>query len=575
MENQTEIRIHELVFKSVEGIITEPECRELETIVANNIQARDIYSKCIKLNMKMLSLREKFSGSSDLSMIVHDSSDIHSRGDSIDICNEILDVLSEKENTAPAVDIIEEPKKPVIEKVTVKQVESKPHLFYRVYNALVTIAAVFMFLFIVYANIFPPQYTEPVATVTDQLNVSWDKNSKKLNIDERIMTNHPPYIIEKGIIRISYDQGVEVLIEGPAEFEIERAGIFLEYGKLFSSVSETGQGFSVDSHFTRLVDLGTEFGVEIDRKGSSQLHVIDGKVQFYAGIIGEDKVSKTIHEYNAVSFDSTSGNVSSIPFKKDDFVRQICSDTGIIWRGQNRIDLADIAGGGNGFGTGMLDYGINHKGEICRLNQINVQNKIKEFIQISDNQFIDGIFVPNGPTKIDSTNTIFSNFESTNNRFYMGILNGAWHQHTDDSVPRHALRLDGTECGTLEKPAIYIHANQGITYDLDAIRKYTKMNIVRFVSNCGLSESYGDYTDDILKVRKKLIEKPKASFYVLVDGQEKFLRKDATYLDGTVEISVDISPDNRFLTLATTQGSDNGNDGDWTLFAEPALELAK
>jgi hypothetical protein len=57
-----------------------------------------------------------------------------------------------------------------------------------------------------------------------------------------------------------------------------------------------------------------------------------------------------------------------------------------------------------------------------------------------------------------------------------------------------------------------------------------------------------------------------------VDGQEKFIQKEMTYFDGPAVISVDIDPQDRFLTLATTESHDK-NDGDWTLFGEPVLML--
>jgi len=38
-------------------------------------------------------------------------------------------------------------------------------------------------------------------------------------------------------------------------------------------------------------------------------------------------------------------------------------------------------------------------------------------------------------------------------------------------------------------------------------------------------------------------------------------------------VTVEIGSEDRFLTLVTTQGSDKTNNGDWTLFAEPFLEL--
>jgi hypothetical protein len=46
-----------------------------------------------------------------------------------------------------------------------------------------------------------------------------------------------------------------------------------------------------------------------------------------------------------------------------------------------------------------------------------------------------------------------------------------------------------------------------------------------------------------------------------------------TTQDPAVKIAVEIAPEDQFLTLATTQGSDKSNNGDWTLFAEPYLLL--
>ena len=574
MDKKMETRIHELVFKSVESIITEDECRELESIIGNDIKAREIYSKCIKLNLRMLCLNGEHFSSSDLSMLLPDPTEAKDC-DEIDLCSDVLKVLSETEKAAPSVEVFQEK---VEQPETVIDKPNKPvktNKLFRIYSVIVSIAAVFMFLFVVYANFFPPQYSVEVATIADQLDVIWSKDSKILESNDRILTNQPPYKIEQGIVKIVFDRGVDVLIEGPAEFEIDRSGVFLDHGRLYSIVSDTGIGFSVESPFTRFVDLGTEFGVEIDENGSSSLHVIDGKVQFYAGIIGENTVSKTVCEYNALSFDSQSGRVNTIPFKEEVFARNIYSATGSIWRGQRKISLADIVGGGNGFGTGEINRGINNRGKFDLLDDVGALEKVNSFLYLKDIQFIDSIFVPNGATKIDSADNIYPDFEPTNDKFCLGILNGAWHQHRDGSVPRHALRLNNIEYGSIEHPAIYIHANQGITFDLQAIQHYTQMKVNKFTAICGLSDSYGDYTAKILKVRKRVVNEPKASFYILVDGQERFVLQDTTYKHDPTVISIDISSEDRFLTLATTQGSGSSNEGDWTLFAEPFLELLK
>ena len=121
-------------------------------------------------------------------------------------------------------------------------------------------------------------------------------------------------------------------------------------------------------------------------------------------------------------------------------------------------------------------------------------------------------------------------------------------------------------------PAIGLDANQGITFDLDAIRAYYRLaGTLRFTALCGISETYNDYLATLDK--KFYARDPKASFYVLIDGEPRFEKLDMTPSDAAGQINLSIEPQDRFLTLVATQGTDGTNNGDWTLFAEPVLEL--
>ena len=60
-------------------------------------------------------------------------------------------------------------------------------------------------------------------------------------------------------VKIQYDNGVDILIEGAAAFELERSGIYLEYGRLFSRVTKLGTGFRVDTPISQFADMETEF----------------------------------------------------------------------------------------------------------------------------------------------------------------------------------------------------------------------------------------------------------------------------------------------------------------------------
>jgi hypothetical protein len=147
--------------------------------------------------------------------------------------------------------------------------------------------------------------------------------------------------LEKGVIKIQYDDGVEVVIEGPATFEVERSGIYFTYGHLYSRVSETGLGFRVKTPTSLFIDQGTEFGVQADSQGSTELHVIQGKVQLFAGFEKQDKLSQIVTANTAVLYNANVHEIRSVPFEKHRFVSEIDSRMKAILRGYaNRYEAA-------------------------------------------------------------------------------------------------------------------------------------------------------------------------------------------------------------------------------------------
>ena len=83
----------------------------------------------------------------------------------------------------------------------------------------------------------------------------------------------------KGFSRVEMTQGVILSLEGPASIKIiNDKHILLNEGKLTAFVPERATGFAVSTNDTRIVDLGTEFGVEIGDNGS-EVHVFQGAVK--------------------------------------------------------------------------------------------------------------------------------------------------------------------------------------------------------------------------------------------------------------------------------------------------------
>ena len=66
-----------------------------------------------------------------------------------------------------------------------------------------------------------------------------------------------------------------------------------------------------------------------------------------------------VHQGYAKRVSGNDSRVHDIPVIETLFARHINSKTAVIWRGQKQMDLADVMGGGNGFGTGRTDVWLD------------------------------------------------------------------------------------------------------------------------------------------------------------------------------------------------------------------------
>jgi ferric-dicitrate binding protein FerR (iron transport regulator) len=85
--------------------------------------------------------------------------------------------------------------------------------------------------------------------------------------------------LRSGLANLRFFCGVDVCLKGPATLKIlspMRAA--LERGTLTARVEESAHGFRIDTPNSKVVDLGTEFGVAVDEHGSTDMVVFSGKV---------------------------------------------------------------------------------------------------------------------------------------------------------------------------------------------------------------------------------------------------------------------------------------------------------
>lgn len=83
----------------------------------------------------------------------------------------------------------------------------------------------------------------------------------------------------RGTAQLLFASGATVDLLGPAELQIQSVGAgFLQRGKLTAMVPHRARGFTIDTPTLRVVDLGTEFGVEVQESGHAEVHVFQGSV---------------------------------------------------------------------------------------------------------------------------------------------------------------------------------------------------------------------------------------------------------------------------------------------------------
>lgn len=123
----------------------------------------------------------------------------------------------------------------------------------------------------------PPSPTG-LASVKSIIAVEWNAGQRKLEPGEALQGGW--IRLKTGVIQLEFGTGAQVSLEGPASLQVLAEGeCFVEQGKLVVLAPAEIGSFKVNTEYSEVVDLGTEFAISVSESGEMVVHVLDGEVE--------------------------------------------------------------------------------------------------------------------------------------------------------------------------------------------------------------------------------------------------------------------------------------------------------
>jgi hypothetical protein len=120
--------------------------------------------------------------------------------------------------------------------------------------------------------------TASVAVLTRGVNLEWES---------AVITPGTPLApgwlkLKSGMAQIEFYQGARIVLEGPAELQLISSGeAACTRGRLSAQVPPQAKGFRIQTPKGTIVDLGTEFGLDVSEI-TAEVHVFKGEVELHA-----------------------------------------------------------------------------------------------------------------------------------------------------------------------------------------------------------------------------------------------------------------------------------------------------
>ena len=140
-----------------------------------------------------------------------------------------------------------------------------------------------------------------VAWISGAKGVQWlgdkPRRNEALSLGRRLK-------LKRGLVEITYQTGARVVLQGPAEYGVQGPSSgYLKLGKLVARVEgRRAKGFTIETPLADVVDLGTEFGIEVDGNGAAEVVVLTGEVDVVSNANADRPAKRVRLTANQVAF---------------------------------------------------------------------------------------------------------------------------------------------------------------------------------------------------------------------------------------------------------------------------------
>ncbi len=188
-----------------------------------------------------------------------------------------------------------------------------------------------------------PPVPEDVAVISDAIEPQWSRPDISTRLGTQLTAGQ--LFLSRGFVELTFKRGAKVVLQAPVNITIrDTQHIVLNSGKLVARVPASALGFTVDTPGAYMRDLGTQFGVDVDSNGDSELHVFKGKVVLQprkAAPGNHADKGMMVYEGQARRVDIKTDKISNISINRNAFIEHVPSayelavrktDPDVYWR---------------------------------------------------------------------------------------------------------------------------------------------------------------------------------------------------------------------------------------------------